>query len=271
MSQTSRHNLNSNTGLQARNPQAKETQDRNPSRVPTAAGIDVGKRWLDAHIGPSGEARRFANDQLGRRALGTWLRRHGVQRTASSPPALPAPAASGLGTLGCETVLVRPDCARRFSEALGQLVRTDCVDAAMLAHYRRLEGLAATAPLEAAQTVLQDLVQLRTRCVGERAAYGKLVAELESSEARRQARLHLQALDRRVTALNAALEAALAADPALQRRAEILRLMPSLGLEKGTGCGHGIGPRRVYFSLKAALPDGDRHHGTLGATIRQLP
>ena len=85
-------------------------------------------------------------------------------------------------------------------------------------------------------------MQLRTHCVSDRAAYGQLVAELESGEARRQARLHLQALDRRVTALNAALEAALAADPALQRRAEILRSIP------------GLGPANAA-SLVAAMPE----------------
>ena len=78
----------------------------------------------------------------------------------------------------------------------------------MLARYGRLEGLTATAPREAAQTALLDLVQLRTRYVNERTAYGKLAAELESGEARRQA------LDRRVTTLNATLEIVLAADPA---------------------------------------------------------
>ena len=87
-----------------------------------------------------------------------------------------------------------------------------------------------------------DLVPLRTHCVSDRAAYGQLVAELESGEARRQARLHLQALDRRVTALNEALEAALAADPALQRRAEILRSIP------------GLGPANAA-SLVAAMPE----------------
>ena len=38
--------------------------------VPTVvAGIDVGKRWLDAHLAHGGHARRFPNDKLGRRAL----------------------------------------------------------------------------------------------------------------------------------------------------------------------------------------------------------
>ena len=175
--------------------------------------------------------------------MGAWLQRHGVERAVFEPTGrYHRRLHQALAARGCETVLVRPDCARRFAEALGQLAKTDRVDAAMLARYGRMEGLTATAPREAAQTALLDLVQLRTRCVNERAAYGKLVAELESGEARRQARLHLQALDRRVTALNEALETALAADPALQRRAEILRSIP------------GLGPANAA-SLVAAMPE----------------
>ena len=47
-------------------------------------------------------------------------------------------------------------------------------------------------------------------------------------------RLHLQAIDRRGAAPNEALEAALAADPALQRRAKILRSIPGLGPANAT-------------------------------------
>ena len=85
-----------------------------------------------------------------------------------------------------------------------------------------------------AQTALQDLAQLRTRWISDRASVGKLVAALKPGRARRQARLHVQAIDRRGAALNEALEAALAADPALQRRAEILRSIPGLGPANAT-------------------------------------
>ena len=47
-------------------------------------------------------------------------------------------------------------------------------------------------------------------------------------------RLYLQVIDRRGAAPNEALEAALAADPALQRRAKILRSIPGLGPANAT-------------------------------------
>ena len=43
---------------------------------------------------------------------------------------------------------------------------------------------------------------LRTRRVSDRPEFGKLAAQLDPGETRRQVRLHLPALDRRVVALN---------------------------------------------------------------------
>ena len=80
--------------------------------------------------------------------MGAWLQRHGVERAVFEPTGrYHRQLHQALAARGCETVLVRPDCARRFAEALGQLAKTDRVDAAMLARYGRLEGLTATAPL----------------------------------------------------------------------------------------------------------------------------
>ena len=62
--------------------QAKETQSNRPFSVATGVGIDRGRRWLEAHLGPRGESRRLANDRFGRPMLDTWPRRHGVDRAA---------------------------------------------------------------------------------------------------------------------------------------------------------------------------------------------
>jgi len=62
---------------------------------------------------------------------------------------------------------VRPDCACRFAEALGLLVKTDGVDAQVLPHYGCLEGLEATVLLDPALAKLQDLVLVRRRFVDE--------------------------------------------------------------------------------------------------------
>ena len=223
---------------------ATAAQSSAPGGVPAVvAGIDVGKRWLDAHIEPGGHARRFPNDKVGRRALRNWLRKHGVGRAVFEPTGrYHRQLHQCLAADGMETVAVRPDCARRFAEALGLLVKTDRVDAKVLARYGRIEGLEASAPLDTALAELQDLVLLRRRFVDELAALAHLDQDLESKAALRQLRLQRTALERRVKALDKDLLAAIAADPGLRRRAEVLRSIP------------GVGPATAA-SLLAAMPE----------------
>ena len=210
---------------------ANAAQPSAPGGVPAAvAGIDVGKRWLDAHLEPGGHTRRFPNDKLGRRALRNWLRKHGVQRAVFEPTGrYHRQLHQCLAADGVETVAVRPDCARRFAEALGLLVKTDRVDAMVLARYGRLEGLEPTAPLDPALAELQDLVLVRRRFVAEGASLGRQEQELESKVAARQVRLQRQACERRVKARDKALQAAIEADPGLRRRAQVLRSIPGVG------------------------------------------
>ena len=72
---------------------------------------------------------------------------------------------------------------RHFAEALGLLVKTDYVDAEVLARYGRLEGMEATAPLDPALTQLQDPVLALWRFVDESASLGCPEQELESKAA----------------------------------------------------------------------------------------
>ena len=159
-----------------------------------------------------------------------WLRRHGVSRAVFEPTGrYHRRLHQCLAADGVETVAVRPDYARRFAEALGLLVKTDHVDAKVLARYGRLEGLEATAPLDPALAQLQDLVLLRRRFVDECASLSRLEQELESKAALRQLRLQRQALERRVKALDKDLLQAIEADDGLRRRAEVLRSVPGVG------------------------------------------
>ena len=200
------------------------------------AGIDVGKRWLDAHLEPGGQARRFPNDKLGRRALRNWLRRHGVERAVFEPTGrYHRQLHQCLAAAGVETVAVRPDCARRFAEALGLLVKTDRVDAKVLARYGRLEGLEATAPLDKALADLQDLVRVRRRYVDEIAALGRLDQELGAKPALRHLRKVRASLEREVKAVDKNLLAAIEADAGLRRRAEVLRSIPGVGPATAAG------------------------------------
>ena len=155
---------------------ATTAQPSAPGGVPAVvAGIDVGKSWLDTHLEPGG---------LARRALCKWLRKHGASRAVFEPTGCyHRRLHQCLVAADVETVAVRPDCAQRFAEALGPLIKTDRVDAKVLARYGRLEGLEATAPLDPALAQLQDLVRVRRRFVDECISLGRQEQELESPAA----------------------------------------------------------------------------------------
>ena len=140
-----------------------------------------------------------------------------------------------LAAAGVETVAVRPDCARRFAEALDLLVKTDRMDAKVLARYGRLEGLEATAPLDKALADLQDLVRVRRRYVDEIAALGRLDQELGAKPALRHLRKVRASLEREVKAVDKNLLAAIEADAGLRRRAEVLRSIPGVGPATAAG------------------------------------
>jgi len=48
---------------------------------------------------------------------------------------LELPAATALGVAGLPVALINPRQARDFAKAVGRLAKTDCLDAATLAHF----------------------------------------------------------------------------------------------------------------------------------------
>ena len=160
------------------------------------AGIDIGKSGLDAHLEPGGQARHFANTKAGRRALRNWLVKHGVTRAVFEPTGrYHRELHQCLFDSGLETVLVNPLRSRRFAEAIGRLAKNDRVDASMLACYGLLSDLAGTPPKAPILHRLNDLIAIRRKHVAQRAA----------------------------------LQACLASDPELARRAAIIRSIPGFG------------------------------------------
>ena len=99
-------------------------------------GIDVSKARLDVAIRPSAEKLSVSNDEAGIQAL--------VTRLSEIKPALIVLEATGglersvSGTLGSAqlpVVVVNPRQVRDFAKALGQLAKTDRIDAEVLARF----------------------------------------------------------------------------------------------------------------------------------------
>ena len=127
--------------------------------IRTICGVDVSKKWLDAHIRPAGIFHRFANDAEGIAALACYCRAHGAELVVME--------ASGgyerlafllLSQRGQPCAIVNARSVRRFAEAMGFLEKTDKIDAAVIAHYGEVKKVKPTTPPSAAQQRLRALV-----------------------------------------------------------------------------------------------------------------
>ena len=215
----------------------------NPNVTPIVAGIDVGKKHLDAHVLPLDQHRRFANDKCGRRALRNWLCRLGVTRVVfEATGRLHRPLHQCLSDAGLETVLANPTRSRRFAEAIGHLAKNDRVDALMLASYALLDNHRAVPPKPEKLRALSDLLVIRRKLVEQRAALRKVSGELGCDAARQAGAPVIAAIDCQVRDLDRQIQQCLADDEGLARRAAIVQSIP--------GCGPG-----TAASLCADMPE----------------
>lgn len=107
-------------------------------------GIDISKGTLDAYWLSGQQHQKFTNDTVGMRRLGYWL-----QQTTASIVIFEATGVYGrlleswLAGKGIAFSRVNPKQARRFAEGIGQIAKTDKVDAALLAKMGSLLELEA--------------------------------------------------------------------------------------------------------------------------------
>lgn len=99
-------------------------------------GVDVCKDFLDAHARPAGVQRRFDNTPDGIEQLVAWVRSFAPERIVfeSTGPYQKA-AVGALLTVGLPAVVVNARQVRDFAKGIGQLAKTDAIDAGILAHF----------------------------------------------------------------------------------------------------------------------------------------
>ena len=102
-------------------------------------GVDVSKDKLDVCSSPGGAHRVFRNDREGHNELISWLRPMGeclvvIEATGGYE----RPALIALQDAGVPVALANPRQVRRFAEGIGQLAKTDALDAAVLAQFARM-------------------------------------------------------------------------------------------------------------------------------------
>ena len=194
-------------------------------------GIDVCKAWLDVHLHPTGQSFRVSNSKDGIPGLcaKSWRVprwRWPSWRRRANCTGLPT---FMLSTAGYPVAVVNPLRSRKFAEALGQLAKTDKIDARLLALYGACLSPKATPVPARTLAELQELVLARQAAKADETALKNRHTAAESKVLRRVLQRQLNACAQAIEALDAAIEVLLESDAALKRRYGILTSIKGVG------------------------------------------
>ena len=205
-------------------------------------GIDVSKEWFDVAVRPGPEGWRGSQDEAGVDTL--------THRLQKLRPRLVIMEASGgyerliaaaLAAAMLPIAVVNPRQVRDFARSMGQLAKTDRIDAKVIAHFGEVANVEAQSLPSEAALELEALVTRRRQVVRMRAAEQVRRRQALPLVQRRIDRV-LALLEQELKEIDDDLSGRLRESPVWREREELLRSVP------------GVGPT-LTFTLVAELPE----------------
>lgn len=196
----------------------------------TVIGIDVSKAQLDCFVGAENRSFQIANTY---QAIKAKLLK--IQREISNPFLVMESTGkyhAGLCRvaleIGIHVAVVNPKRVRDFAKALGQLAKTDCIDAKMIARYAMTVAIRATPAPSKELAELRSLVARRNDIVRMITQERNRLGDIEDATLKRSLRRHLQWLERERKTLEAEIREALKA-PEFKEKRTILKGFKGIG------------------------------------------
>jgi transposase len=196
----------------------------------TPIGIDVAKAHLDVAFGHDGTVSRFDNDPDGHTALVEQLQSCSTQRVVlEATGGYERPIVAAMLAAKLPVVVVNPRQVRRFAQALGQLAKTDAIDARVLARFAAdIKPDIRPLPDEKA-LVFQDKIARRRQLVQMRTAESNRLKQAFSHEVKRSIQTILDTIDQQLIGLDDDLGRAIRETPAWQQKVDLLKAVPGIG------------------------------------------
>lgn len=191
-------------------------------------GIDVSQEYLDVAV--SGEQRvlRVASDEAGLQLLGRQLQGKNPELVVmEASGGYERRAAAVLLAAGLPVAVVNPRQVRDFARSLGQLAKTDAIDARVLARFAEALRPTPSKLSEEAAEQLRELEQRRRQLVEMIVAERNRLRRAPRTADRIQE--HLRWLEDEVKRIEKEIEGAIGSDPELEAKAAILESVPGVG------------------------------------------
>lgn len=206
-------------------------------------GIDVSKQFLEVAVYESEFHYRCPNKASAfAELLAELIALRPARIVLEATGGLEKPIVAALHAAGLPVVVINPRQVRAFAKAIGQLAKTDRLDAAVLAHFAAAVK-PPLRPLKSKETQeLEALMGRRGQLVDMLAAEKNRRHSATSDLVRETIKEHIDWLEERIAELDEQLQSRLVSSGEWQNKAAILQSVP------------GIGPV-VSFSLLADLPE----------------
>jgi transposase len=197
--------------------------------VRTSVGIDVSKLTLDVMVLPERKRLRVCNDAAGIRRLVREIsasRPHRIVLEATS--SLHIAVTDALSAAGLPVVVANPRQVRDFARSLGQLAKTDAIDAYIIARYAEAVPPPIRQLPDAQTRELQALMARRRQLVGMRTAEMNHLCSAHPAVAA-EIRRSIAAFDRKIAAVERRIAELIQSRPDWQQRAAQLLSVPGVG------------------------------------------
>lgn len=193
-------------------------------------GIDVSKSRLDVFLHPIGQSQSVSNDKTGLQQLVRLLRKYAPQLIVlEATGSYHRRAHRHLHDAGFAVAVMNPFRTRKFADMLGQLAKTDKIDARSLALFGAMVQPGAKAPPAPAQADLAALLVARRQTTQAKGALSNQLGVSEHRLIRQQLKARIAMAERHLKALDAEIQQLLRNEPALKHRFDILTSIPGVG------------------------------------------
>lgn len=199
------------------------------STNPTNIGIDVSKEWLDLLVLPGGETWRTRNHPAEVAVLVAKLKElHPERIVIEATGGYERLVVSELYGARLPVCRVNPQRVRYFARSIGQLAKTDKLDAQVLARFGETVKPALTQLPSETEQLLSELLtrreQLTSILVAERNRLGTAPAQLRPSWNE-----HITWLKKQIKQLSKEIDAFIDSAPALKEKDELLQEVQGVG------------------------------------------
>jgi len=193
-------------------------------------GIDISKRYFDLYCLPEGKQYRFENNQKGIRQC--------LKLLADIKPKLIVMESTGgyelalateLYVAGLPVAVVNPRQIRDFARAIGQIAKTDKIDAKVIAQFACMVEPAAKQVMDDKARQLKSLVARRDQLTDMHVAESNRMEHAVDRSIAHSIKAILKVIERQIADIDKQIAGHINHNQQLRRKAEIVDSAPSIG------------------------------------------